>query len=670
MFDCVWDVGLNEQQLAVAEHGRAPLLVLAGAGTGKTRALTARVCSLLERGVLAERILLLTFTRRAADDMLARANALARSAAAAGRPWGGTFHAIAYRLVAVHAEALGLPGVSVLDLPDATVTMDLLRQEHQQLVGTDLRLPRSLTLVEAVSRAVNTGRPLRAVLDVDYPWCAAHADAIVELARGYVARKRERGLLDFDDLLLAWRALLADPTLGPAVRGLWDHVLVDEYQDVNQLQVDIVAELRPDGVGLTVVGDDAQSIYGFRGCDPAHLHSLAARFPAATVVKLERNYRSRQPILELANAARPDCADARLHLHGVRGGGPRPLLVSCHDAAEEARTVVDGVLAAAADGVRLRDQAVLMRAAHHSDLLELELTARRIPFRKYGGLRFLEAAHVKDYLAVIRVLVNPSDDVSWFRLLRLHEGIGSAHARRVATALTGTAVRVADRHADGIAQAPAKSRVGLQATLNGLASAARKATTAGQANALLQTLRPLIERRYDDAAPRLADLARLVDAAAHSPDLAAFAAELTLDPPVSTGNLAGPPHVDEDYLVLSTVHSAKGLEWSRVHLIGLVDGAFPSDMAFSTPAGVAEERRLFYVAVTRARDELNLHVPLRMPHHRRSADDRHSYAPASRFLDNIADLCDHVERTPPRSTPTGPQATARVSVPTLDHLWT
>jgi DNA helicase-2/ATP-dependent DNA helicase PcrA len=417
--------------------------------------------------VWAERILLLTFTRRAADVMLARANALARSAAGAGRPWGGTFHAIAYRLVAVHAEAFGLPGVSVVDPADATVTMDLLRQEHQQLVGTDVRLPRSLTLVEAVSRAVNTGRPLRAVLDVDYPWCAPHADAIVELARGYVARKRERGLLDFDDLLLAWRALLADPTSGPAVRGLWDYVLVDEYQDVNQLQVDIVAELGPDGIGLTVVGDDAQSIYGFRGCDPAHLHSLAARFPTATVVKLERNYRSRQPILDLANAARPDRAEARLHLDGVRGGGPRPLLVSCHDAAEEARTVVDGVLAAAADGVGLRDQAVLMRAAHHSDLLELELTARRIPFRKYGGLKFLEAAHVKDYLATIRVLINPSDDVSWFRLLRLHQGIGSAHAHRVATTLTGTASPVADRHADAIALAPAKPGSGCRRPCTG-----------------------------------------------------------------------------------------------------------------------------------------------------------------------------------------------------------
>jgi DNA helicase-2/ATP-dependent DNA helicase PcrA len=317
----VWDDGLNDNQLAVAAHGRGPLVVMAGAGSGKTRALTARVCALLERGTPADRILLLTFTRRAADDMLARATALVGEAGGSGRrPWGGTFHAIAYRMVAIHAQVLGLPGVCVLDPADATVVMDMVREERRQLVGTDVRLPRSATLVDAISRSVNTGHPLRAVLDAEYPWCTPHADEVMEIARAYVARKRAHGLLDFDDLLLAWRALLLDPVVGPTIQGLWDYVLVDEYQDVNQLQVDIVSLLRPDGDGLTVVGDEAQAIYGFRGCDPTHLYDVTVRFPDAAVVKLQQNYRSRQPVLDVANAVRPEGDAGPLVLAGVRDG--------------------------------------------------------------------------------------------------------------------------------------------------------------------------------------------------------------------------------------------------------------------------------------------------------------------------------------------------------------
>jgi DNA helicase-2/ATP-dependent DNA helicase PcrA len=265
----MWGDGLNPEQLAVAEHGREPLVVQAGAGTGKTRALTARVCQLLERGVPPERILLLTFTRRAADEMLARATRLA--AAGSNRtPWGGTFHSVAYRLLRANAEAFGLGDISVLDPADAASVVELLR-EHFDMNGVTARQPRSPTLVEAISRSINMGKPLRQVLDEHYPWCVPHADNIVGLAQAFVARKRERGLLDFDDLLLAWRAMLNDPVLGESIRSLWDYVLVDEYQDVNRLQVDIVTALRPNGDGLTVVGDDAQAIYGFRGSDPGYL---------------------------------------------------------------------------------------------------------------------------------------------------------------------------------------------------------------------------------------------------------------------------------------------------------------------------------------------------------------------------------------------------------------
>ena len=424
MFDLRWDAGLDEAQLAAVTHGQAPLVILAGAGTGKTRTLTSRVAHLIERGTPPERILLLTFTRRAAEDMLARAALLCPDRDAARRVCGGTFHAVAHRLIAEHAEQLGLSEVSVIDPSDATDLLDLLRDDHglthDTAEGTASRasetgrLPRAGTLADIYSRSVNTGRPARDIIATDYPWCEPHAEQIMLLLKDFVARKRARGLLDFDDLLLAWRALLSQPAVAARLTGRWDHVLVDEYQDVNQIQVDIVLALRPQGRGLTVVGDDAQAVYGFRGATSGHLLDVARHFGDTRVVRLERNFRSRQPLLELANVIRPgEDAEGRLTLHADRAGtGCRPRLIRCYDAGEEARLVADTVLAGAEDGQRLRDHAVLMRTGHHSDLLEVELTARRIPFVKFGGLKFLEAAHVKDFLCALRLTSNRSDEVA------------------------------------------------------------------------------------------------------------------------------------------------------------------------------------------------------------------------------------------------------------------
>ena len=670
MFEPDWDAGLDDAQHAAAAHTGGPLVVLAGAGTGKTRTLTARVAQLLARGADPSRVLLLTFTRRAAADMLARAAVLCGDRRVAGRLWGGTFHAVAHRLVSQHADALGLPaGFCVLDQADAGDLMDLLRHDHG-LAGTGERFPRADTLVDAYSRAVNTGRAAREVIAAEFPWCDLHTDEILGLFRAYTARKRAGGLLDFDDLLLVWRSLLTDPTLGPTVAGRWDHVLVDEYQDVNQVQVDIVRLLRPGGVGLTVVGDDAQAIYGFRGADAAHLTGLATTLPDVTVVRLERNFRSRQPLLDLANTVRPSTGQLGLRLCSDRTGGPRPRLVRCYDAPAEARLVADAVLEAVEAGRRLGDQAVLMRAGHHSDVLEVELTARRVPFVKFGGLKFLEAAHVKDFLAGLRLLDNAADEIAWYRLLRLHDGIGPARARELLTVLQPGHGQAADRHADTVAAAPATARVKLGATLSGLTAARDEQTTAGRAGAVLAMLRPLLIRRYADHPARLGDLDRLVAAAAAAPTLAEYVAGLTLDPPASSGDLAGPPHLDEDYLTLSTVHSAKGLEWDSVHVIGLVDGAFPSDMALTTDTGLVEEQRLFYVALTRARDQLTLYTPLRMPHQRYSGSDRHSLAPASRFVTDAAlATVDITEAAPPSPRPRRTLTTARVALPTLDDLW-
>jgi DNA helicase II / ATP-dependent DNA helicase PcrA len=666
--------GLNENQRAAATHKSGPLLVLAGAGTGKTRTLVARAAWLRSQGVPAPRILLLTFTRRAADDMLARITP--RGTSVADRVCGGTFHAVAHQIIRTHAESFSLPpAFSVIDPADIADLMDAARAEYG-LVGTERRAPRASVCADIYTRCVNTHAKVGEVIAASFPWCANFEEQLGALFRGYVAHKRRHGLVDFDDLLLLWRAALADPAAGPVLRGMFDAVLVDEYQDVNAVQADIVRLLCPDGQGLTCVGDDAQAIYAFRGADPEHLRALAEHFPDLTVVRLAANYRSKEAVLRLANVVRPQSPGLELALRGQRGAGSAPQLVRCHDEATQAREICARVLAAHEAGTELRDQAVLMRAAGHSDLLEVELSVRGIPFVKYGGLRFTEAAHVKDFLAAARVVANPADDIAWFRLLRLHEGIGPVHARRAIDALQlaepglagkggpaeGGSRRASDarevpggrppgpalRWAEAAAAVPPRARDAVAATLRALAEAAALERTADRAIAILAALDAPLRDRYPDAGVRLNDLQRLADAAATRPSLHDALVELALDPPVSASDLAGPPRLDDDFLVLSTIHSAKGLEWPVVHLLHLVDGAVPSDMALSSPAGLAEERRLFYVAVTRARDQLYLYAPLRMHHHRLSADDRHSYGQLTRFLTPAALAeCETVEATPP-----------------------
>jgi DNA helicase-2/ATP-dependent DNA helicase PcrA len=655
--------GLNEQQRRAATQHGGPLLVLAGAGTGKTRTLVARAAWLHgSQGVPASRILLLTFTRRAASDMLARAAAWfdgslqgIQGFQGTGRICGGTFHAIAHKIIRQHAESFSLPPqFTILDQGDATDLLDVLRPDHG-LDGTGQRAPRAAACADIYTRCVNTGRPVSEVVTAGFPWCKPFTAQLAALFRAYTARKRARNLLDFDDLLLLWQAALADPAAGPVLRGMFDAVLVDEYQDVNAVQASIVRLLQPDGKQLTCVGDDAQAIYGFRGADPAHLRQLTADYPGLDIVRLDRNYRSRQGVLGLANVIRPSSPGLDLRLSGDRGPGMAPLLVRCHDEATQAREICARVLEAHEDGAALRDQAVLVRAAHHSDMLEIELSARKVPYVKFGGLRFTDTAHVKDFVAAARIIVNPADELAWFRLLRLHEGIGPAHARRILDALVpggGAGPPDAWAPAAEVAEsAPARSRRALTATLGRLADAAQPSAggqiAGGQATAVLALLDPLIRARYPDATARISDLQRLADAAAAQPSLHDVLAELTLDPPVSSSDLAGPPRLDEDYLTISTIHAAKGLEWPIVHLPHLVDGAIPSDMALGDPGGLAEEHRLFYVAVTRARDHLYLYAPQRLHVHRRGRDDRHGFGQLTRFLDNEAlAACESVTAAP------------------------
>jgi ATP-dependent DNA helicase UvrD/PcrA len=655
MFRCMFECGdildgLNEQQRRAVTHEGGPLLVLAGAGTGKTRTLVARAAWLRDSlGLPSNRILLLTFTRRAASDMLARAAAVGKGSAE--RMYGGTFHAIAHKIIRQHAESFSLPPqFTILDQSDTADLLDVLRPEHG-LTETGQRAPRAATCADIYTRCVNTGRPISEVVKASFPWCVPFTSPLADLFRDYTARKRARHLVDFDDLLLLWQAALADPAAGPVLRGMFDAVLVDEYQDVNAVQASIVRLLQPDGKQLTCVGDDAQAIYGFRGADPAHLRQLAADYSGLDVVRLDRNYRSRQGVLDLANLIRPSAPGLDLTLTGDRGPGVPPLLIRCHDEATQAREICARILESVEDGAALRDQAVLVRASHHSDILEIELNARRIPYVKFGGLRFTDTAHVRDFLATARILANPADDLAWFRLLRLHDGIGPGHARRVLAVVDpGQGAAMVD-WPNAAAVVPARSRPALTATLGALAAAAASAEGAegaAQAEAVVTMLEPLIRARYPDATARLADLRRLADAAAGQPSLQDALAELTLDPPVSGADLAGPPRLDEDYLIISTIHAAKGLEWPIVHVPHLVDGALPSDMALGDRDGLAEEHRLFYVALTRARDHLYLYAPMRLHLHRRGRDDRHGYGQLTRFLhpDALA-ACDNVAATPP-----------------------
>jgi DNA helicase-2/ATP-dependent DNA helicase PcrA len=449
---------------------------------------------------------------------------------------------------------------------------------------------------------------------------------------------------------------------------MFDHLLVDEYQDVNALQVEVVHALRRNNRGLTAVGDDLQAIYSFRAASAEHILAFPTLFPDTTTATLERNYRSTQPILDVANAVAAQAERSHpKRLQSAGGDGVRPQLVFCHDEVEEATVVAERILAEHERGRALREQAVLMRTAHHSDLLELELGRRRVPYVKYGGIRYLEAAHVKDFLSLIRLVSNPADQVSWFRILQLLDGVGPRIARRILDALELEHATLPQQWASASA-VPEAARTDGAPLIEALAAAA-SAASATQAELLQQALAPFVRRRYPDAEPRLHDLALMVDAAAKATSLEQFAAELALDPPQSSADFAGPPKLDEDYLILSTIHSAKGLEWNIVHLIHASDGNLPSDMALSNREGLDEERRLLYVALTRARHGLNIYVPVRYFHRPRGSDDASGLGKTSRFLTSeVQKLCDTENLSESDPALVGSQIHEQVTV-AVDALW-
>ena len=635
---------LNPEQRRAVEHGAAgpvpfaPLLVIAGAGSGKTNTLAHRVAHLIVEGADPRRILLMTFSRRAASEMTKRVERIARKVLGDNAgimtdalAWAGTFHGIGARLLREHADQIGLDaGFTIHDHEDSADLMNLIRHERG-FSKTEKRFPTKGTCLAIYSRCVNAETAIEQVLGTSFPWCAGWASELKELFAAYVEAKQRQNVLDYDDLLLYWAQTMSDQALADDIGGRFDHVLVDEYQDTNRLQSSILLALKPGGHGLTVVGDDAQSIYSFRAATVRNILDFPSQFsPPADIITLDRNYRSTKTILAAANGV-IDLAKERFtkNLWTERTSGAKPRLVTVRDEADQARCIVETILENRESGTLLKQQAVLFRTSSHSGPLEIELTRRNIPFVKFGGLKFLDAAHIKDMLALLRFVENPRDRVAGFRLMHLIPGVGPTSAQRVLDHMADAPDPIA-----ALAQALAPPRAGEDwKHFVGVLENLRQSNWPADLERARLWYEPHLDRIHEDAETRRADLIQLEQIAGGYPSRERFLTELTLDPPDATSDQAGVPLLDEDYLILSTIHSAKGQEWKSVYVLNVVDGCMPSDLGAGTSAELEEERRLLYVAMTRAKDDLHLVVPQRFfTHGQHAQGDRHVYASRTRFI--------------------------------------
>ncbi len=600
---------LNEEQRQVVMHPGGPMLVLAGAGSGKTRTVVYRVARLLEDGVDASSILLLTFTNRAARDMLQRVETLLGRDAS--RILGGTFHSVGNRLLRRFGSRLGYAdGYGILDREDARDLMAAALAEEMPHLP-ERRLPGAAALVEIYSYVINTGRPLAQVLAGRFPQFGGETEVIENVFRRYLERKRRANVMDYDDLLLNWLLLLRHhPEVRRTLAARFQHVLVDEYQDTNRLQADIVDSMLGPGRNLLVVGDDAQSIYAFRGAEYANILSFPERYPDCTTFRLETNYRSLPPLLALANASIA-CNERqfRKNLRPIREGGELPALVAAPTPEGQAAFVAQQVLELQDQGVPLGEIAVLYRNHSHSLEVEVELTRRNIPYEVRSGLRFFEQRHVKDVLAHLRFVANPRDEVAFTRMARLRPRLGQRLAARIWGALAqGAEPLRALRHLDGrsLALPPTAAR-----SLQQLGELVQRleALSARPGEMVREVLasgyREYLFSQFDNAASRLDDLEQLALFADAADTLAAFLDEVTLMNELSGEDVAAGPG-EREAITLSTIHQAKGLEWRAVFIIWLAEGRFPTARA----EDIEEERRLFYVACTRAKDELYLCYPL------------------------------------------------------------
>lgn len=630
---------LNDAQREAVAYGDGPLLVVAGAGTGKTTMLAHRVANLAARGADPSRILLLTFSRRAAAELVQRATHLLETvsreqSARIARIWGGTFHAVGTRLLRIYGKHVGLPpNFAILDRADQEDLMNLVRAEVVT-VSDSKRFPKKGTCVSMYSRCINSQKKLYEILAHYYPKFEEYLPELSRLFDAYMQRKVEDALLDYDDLLLYWSALMRHPEIGEKIRNRFGWVLVDEFQDTNRIQAEIVKGLTPDGRGLTVVGDDDQSIYSFRSATVRNILELPNVFPDTKIIPLEMNYRSRDAILKATNRVIAQLPERyRKELFSSRKGGVLPTFCKCRDEDAQTNYIADRILEHFENGTPLREQAVLFRSSSHSVRLETELARRRIPYVKYGGLKFTESAHVKDLLSFLRLAENPNDLPAGMRLLNMLPGIGPKTARTLMGLL-----RDAGGNLNVWSSWTPPKRTGNEnwfAVVSLLKElAVSQMPLREQIQAALDLYRPILQEQWPlDGDSRLADLEQLLDVAKKFKGRRELLSELVLDPPQSSEEFADKPDIDDDYLILSTIHSAKGLEWKSVYVIHASDGNIPSDMSTGRQEDIDEELRLFYVAMTRAKDYLYVTCPLQYFHAGKpSWSSRYSRVLPTRFL--------------------------------------
>ena len=618
---------LNPQQLAAVEVVEGPALVIAGAGSGKTRTLVYRVARLIDMGIPPSSILLLTFTRKAAQEMLGRVGLLIGSRCE--QVGGGTFHSVANILLRRFGRPVGLePGFTILDRGDAEDLISLLRG---QLGLSDMgkRFPRKHTLSEMFSKTANTLESLEDIVLSDYSHFGEFLGEMHKLQQGYETAKRQRQLVDYDDLLVKLRELLIqDERTREIVSQTYRYILVDEYQDTNRMQADLVRNLAATHHNVMVVGDDSQSIYAFRGATFRNIMEFPDLFPGTIIYKLEENYRSTQPILRMANKlieAAPEKYSKTLFTRNEQG--PLPVVVQAVGENAQSRFIAQKILELREEGISLDEIAVLFRSSFHAFDLELELTRRNLPFVKRGGFKFIETAHVKDLLAHMRVLHNPLDSVSWNRILLLLEGVGPKKAKDLIT-LMNQAPSPYDPLKQGTGRAAASLRH-LAATLERISE--EPMSPAALINEIMDYYLPVLKDQYDDYPKRIRDLEHLSVMAERYTDLGDFLADLTLEPPNESVEDGVALDRDDERLILSTIHSAKGLEWQAVFVVWLVDGRFPSAYSFASQEELEEERRLLYVAITRAKNHLFLTYPINVYDKMTGA----VLSKPSRFLDHI-----------------------------------
>jgi ATP-dependent DNA helicase UvrD/PcrA len=629
---------LNKQQRRAVRHGlnskkpdHRPLLVLAGAGTGKTEMITYRVAHLILKGISPHRILLLAFGRLAAGEMTGRAKNIVASVngSKVDLPWSGTFHSIGARLLRQCARRVGLrPSFTILDPSDAESLMNTVRSDLSLAKKSPL-FPNTRTCSAIYSYMVNSQKTLKRTLTEQYPKCREWLPQLTELFAAYDKKKRRQNVVDFDDLLSFWLTLMNDKKTAAKISGKFDHILVDEYQDTNRLQAEILLKLKPDGRGLTVVGDDSQAIYSFRAATIRNISRFPKQFrPKARIIKLEQNYRSTQKILDACNAVIALSKDGYTKtLRSDRRSKVKPALIEVADERAQASMIAQQIINARSQGTALKQQAVLFRDARHSTPLELELTRRRVPFRKFGGFKFLEAAPIKAVISVLRWCENPRDRPAGVRVLQLLPGIGSARATKMLDQVGSLGEK--DLSRIGVPPTAVKAWVTLVRLVHAVWTSHQPWPRA--LGLVRQWCEPHLRRKYGSSASRLAELDQLEQLGKGYASCERFLTELSLDPPDATYGTN--PASGEDYVVLSTIHSAKGRQWSIVRVLSVVEGVLPSRLA-TRVAQIEEERRLLYVAMSRARDQLQLYVPgsLFLPYHAGGPGQHHVSLERSRFL--------------------------------------